>query len=82
MTNEQLTNPGTRDEWERAVKKHARRIKGMISHNLFGWNIGDNKDALIVSVYLKGVEEGTKNSKLVLEEILRQRGIESNPETI
>ena len=60
------------DEWQRAVKQHAERVLGMMSHNVFGRRIGDNKDALIVAVYLKGVEEGGKNYRLLLEEYQRQ----------
>lgn len=62
----------TRKDWEQAVKHHASRILGMISHQVFGWNITENKDALIVAVYLKGVEEGRKNSEAILAELIKK----------
>ena len=62
--------------WEKTVKKHAKRIRDMMSHNVFGRSIGDNKDALIVAVFLHGVAEGRRNSELVLKRILEKEGLE------
>lgn len=71
-TTPTLLNPTSREDWEKAVKKHARRIRGMISGQVFGWNIKGNKDAEVVAIYLKGVEEGRKASEAVLAEILKK----------
>jgi cytochrome c len=78
MTQTIDIKPESRAEWEHAVKHHAERIRGMISRQVFGWNITDNKDALIVAVYLKGVEEGRKNSELILGQMIAKIKMEED----
>jgi len=76
-----LPEPKTKKEWEETVKKHARRIRNLISNQVFGWNIAGNRDAEIVAVYMKGLEVGRENSELILREILKQHGIKE-PEKV
>ena len=61
-------------DWRKAVKHHADRIRGMIRDTeLFGekFRMNDN-DAVIVAAYLRGVHEGTENSKKVLEAMTKK----------
>lgn len=63
-----LLKPSGDKQWRNAVKQHARRIKGLVEGTeLFGQKFSMNdKNALIVAIYLKGVHDGTENSKKVL----------------
>jgi len=67
-----LPNYDDLDDWKKAVKKHAKRIRGLISNQVFGRAIGDNRDALIVAVFLAGVKEGRENSEKILAEIIKK----------
>ena len=73
MTKPQAVNPVNRKEWVKAVEHHAKRIKGMLDETIFGYKIGKNPDALIVAVYMKGVEEGRKHSEEWLKNYLAEK---------
>lgn len=68
----QLPQPATRENWEKAVRHHADRIRGMLGKQVFGFDVGDNQDAQLVAVYLLGVAEGRKNSEKILAELVKK----------
>jgi hypothetical protein len=60
-------------EWRNTVKGRAEYIRGLIKDGkLLGEPLKMNDmDAVLVAAFLKGVEEGRRNSELVLKKMIQ-----------